>query len=156
MGKRHKPEKLRQVEVMTGQGTSMADAIRSIGVTEVTYYLYGRLCRWQADFGLIHSRPVANIYPAGVTQWCRGAQMGKPQLFFPNFRDHHDHLRGHFCQVLDGGLRLVRRSMMTACRQSTRMAFAAFGACLSDFRRAGLVLLETPFRRQSARTSQRC
>jgi hypothetical protein len=42
MGKRHKPEeiiaKLRQVEVMTGQGTSMADAIRSIGVTEVTYY----------------------------------------------------------------------------------------------------------------------
>ena len=38
MGKRHKPEeiiaKLRQVEVMTGQGTSMADAIRSIGVTE--------------------------------------------------------------------------------------------------------------------------
>ena len=40
MGKRHKPEeiiaKLRQVEVMTGQGTSMADAIRSIGVTEVT------------------------------------------------------------------------------------------------------------------------
>src|SRR6478672_5707159 len=42
MAKRHKPEeilaKLRQVEVMTGQGTSMADAIRSIGVTEVTYY----------------------------------------------------------------------------------------------------------------------
>ena len=35
MAKRHKPEeiiaKLRQVEVMTGQGTSMADAIRSIG-----------------------------------------------------------------------------------------------------------------------------
>ena len=53
MAKRHKPEeiiaKLRQVEVMTGQGTSMADAIRSIGVTEVTYYLYGRLSRCKSD-----------------------------------------------------------------------------------------------------------
>jgi hypothetical protein len=28
--------KLRQAELMTGQGTSMADAIRSIGATEVT------------------------------------------------------------------------------------------------------------------------
>jgi hypothetical protein len=37
-GSRHKPEeiiaKLRQVEVMTGQGTTMADVIRSMGVTE--------------------------------------------------------------------------------------------------------------------------
>ena len=45
--KRHKPEeivaKLRQVDVLTSQGQSVADAIRSIGVTEVTYYLYGRL-----------------------------------------------------------------------------------------------------------------
>ena len=49
MAKRHKPEeiiaKLRQVEVMTGQGTPMADAIRSIGVTEVTYY------RWRSEYG---------------------------------------------------------------------------------------------------------
>ena len=37
--------KLRQVEVMTGQGTTMADAIRSIGVTEVTYY------RWRSEYG---------------------------------------------------------------------------------------------------------
>jgi putative transposase len=40
--KRHKPEeivaKLRQVDVFVAQGTSVADAIRSIGVTEVTYY----------------------------------------------------------------------------------------------------------------------
>jgi putative transposase len=38
--KRHQPEemvaKLRQVEVLTSPGQSMADAIRSIGVTEVT------------------------------------------------------------------------------------------------------------------------
>ncbi len=41
-GKRHKPEeivsKLRQVDVLHSQGTSMAAAIRQIGVTEVTYY----------------------------------------------------------------------------------------------------------------------
>ena len=47
--KRHKPEesvaKLRQVDVLTGQGTSVAEAIRAIGVAEVTYYLYGRLSR---------------------------------------------------------------------------------------------------------------
>jgi transposase-like protein len=47
--KRHKPEeivaKLRQVEVLTGQGTSVAEAIRSIGVTEVTYY------RWRQQYG---------------------------------------------------------------------------------------------------------
>jgi putative transposase len=40
--KRHKPEeivaKLRQVDVLLSQGTPIADAIRSIGVTEVTYY----------------------------------------------------------------------------------------------------------------------
>jgi hypothetical protein len=45
--KRHHAEeivaKLRQVDVLTSQGQSVADAIRSIGVTEVTYYLYGRL-----------------------------------------------------------------------------------------------------------------
>src|SRR3712207_1187873 len=37
--KRHKPEeiiaKLRQVDVLTAQGTPVADAVRSIGVTEV-------------------------------------------------------------------------------------------------------------------------
>ena len=45
--KRHHPEeivaKLRQADVLTSQGQSGADAVRSIGVTEVTYYLYGRL-----------------------------------------------------------------------------------------------------------------
>ena len=44
--KRHKTDdivaKLRQVEVLTAQGRSVAEAIRSIGVTEVTYY------RWRS------------------------------------------------------------------------------------------------------------
>ena len=47
--KRYRPEeivaKLRQVEVLTAQGKTVADAIRSIGVTEVTYY------RWRSEYG---------------------------------------------------------------------------------------------------------
>src|SRR5215208_6162586 len=40
--KKHKPEeavaKLRQVDVLVSQGQAVAEAIRAIGVTEVTYY----------------------------------------------------------------------------------------------------------------------
>jgi putative transposase len=47
--KRYTPEeivaKLRQVDVLVSQGQNIADAIRQIGVSEVTYYLYGRLSR---------------------------------------------------------------------------------------------------------------
>ena len=47
--KSYKPEeivaKLRQVDVLITQGQNVADAIRQIGVSEVTYYLYGRLSR---------------------------------------------------------------------------------------------------------------
>jgi putative transposase len=46
---RHKPEeivaKLRRVDVLVSQGQSVADAVRGIGVTEVTYY------RWRREFG---------------------------------------------------------------------------------------------------------
>lgn len=48
-GKREKPEeivlKLRQVEVLQGQGRSIADAVRQIGVTQPTYY------RWRKEYG---------------------------------------------------------------------------------------------------------
>lgn len=47
--KRHKPEeivmKLRQVEVLVGQGLARVDAIQEVRITEQTYYLYGRLSR---------------------------------------------------------------------------------------------------------------
>ena len=47
--KRPKPEeivsKLRQVEVLMGQGMSRLDAIRQIGVVEQTYY------RWRKKYG---------------------------------------------------------------------------------------------------------
>ncbi len=46
---KHKPEeivtKLRQVEVLVGQGQSRLDAIRSIGIVEQTYY------RWRKQYG---------------------------------------------------------------------------------------------------------
>jgi len=52
--KRHTAEeivaKLRQVDVLASQGTSVAEAIHSIGVTEVTYYLYGRLSRCKQNW----------------------------------------------------------------------------------------------------------
>jgi putative transposase len=47
--KRHTAEeivaKLRQVDVLIAQGRQVADAVRSIGVTEVTYY------RWRNEYG---------------------------------------------------------------------------------------------------------
>jgi len=48
-GKREKPEdivlKLRQVEVLQGQGRSTVEAVRQIGVTVQTYY------RWRKEYG---------------------------------------------------------------------------------------------------------
>ncbi len=47
--KKHRPEeaeaKPRQVGVLVSHGQSVAEAIRAIGVTEVTYY------RWRREFG---------------------------------------------------------------------------------------------------------
>ena len=47
--KRHSAEeivgKLRQVDVLLAQGKPVADAVRAIGVTEVTYY------RWRNEYG---------------------------------------------------------------------------------------------------------
>ena len=55
----YKPEeivaKLRQVEVLTSQGQGVADAIRSIGVSEVTYY------RWRQEFGGLKSDQVKRL-----------------------------------------------------------------------------------------------
>ena len=57
--KRHKPEeivaKLRQVDVLLAQGHTVADAIRSIGVTEVTYY------RWRNEYGGLKSEQIKRL-----------------------------------------------------------------------------------------------
>jgi putative transposase len=57
--KRYTPEeivgKLRQVDVLVSQGQSMADAIRQIGVSEVTFY------RWRQEFGGLKSDQVKRL-----------------------------------------------------------------------------------------------
>ena len=57
--KRHNPEeivaKLRQVDVLVSQGQSQADAVRSIGVTEVTYY------RWRQEYGGLKTDQVKRL-----------------------------------------------------------------------------------------------
>ena len=57
--KRHKPEeivaKLRQVDVLVSQGQTVADAIRSVGVTEVTY------CRWRQEYGGLKTEQVKRL-----------------------------------------------------------------------------------------------
>ena len=60
MGKtRHTAEeivsKLRQVDVLTAQGRTVAEAIRQIGVTEVTYY------RWRNEYGGLKSDQVKRL-----------------------------------------------------------------------------------------------
>jgi transposase-like protein len=71
--KRHKPEeivaKLRQVDVLVSQGQSVADAVRSIGVTEVTYY------RWRQEYGGPKTEQIRRLKelewtcPLGVEGW---------------------------------------------------------------------------------------
>ena len=57
--KKHKSEeivaKLRQVDVLVSQGQSVADAVRSIGVTEVTYY------RWRREYGGLKTDQVKRL-----------------------------------------------------------------------------------------------
>jgi putative transposase len=57
--RQHKPEeivaKLRQVDVLVSQGGPVAEAIRSIGVTPVTYY------RWRKEFGGLKSDQVKRL-----------------------------------------------------------------------------------------------
>ena len=57
--KRYKPEeivtKLRQVDVLVSQGGSVVDAIRQIGISEVTYY------RWRREFGGLKTGQVKRL-----------------------------------------------------------------------------------------------
>ena len=57
--KHHKPEeivaKLRQVDVLVSQGQQIADAIRQIGVSEVTYY------RWRQEYGGLKTDQVKRL-----------------------------------------------------------------------------------------------
>jgi putative transposase len=47
--------KLRQVDVLVSQGQNMVDAIRQIGVSEVTQY------RWRQEFGGLKTEQVKRL-----------------------------------------------------------------------------------------------
>ena len=47
--------KLRQVDVLVSQGGSVVDAIRQIGISEVTYY------RWRREFGGLKTGQVKRL-----------------------------------------------------------------------------------------------
>jgi hypothetical protein len=69
--KRHKSEeivaKLRQVDVLVSQGQSVADAVRSIGVTEVTYD------RWRQEFGGLKTEQIRRLKSSRPrTRGCAG------------------------------------------------------------------------------------
>ena len=57
--KRHTPDeivaKLRQVDVLVSQGQAVAEAIRALGVSEVTYY------RWRQEFGGLKADQVKRL-----------------------------------------------------------------------------------------------
>ena len=57
--KHYKPEeivaKLRQVDVLVSQGQNIADAIRQIGVSEVTYY------RWRQEYGGLKTAQIKRL-----------------------------------------------------------------------------------------------
>jgi putative transposase len=57
--KHYKPEeivaRLRQVDVLISQGQNVADAIRQIGLSEVTYY------RWRREFGGLNTEQVKRL-----------------------------------------------------------------------------------------------
>ncbi len=47
--------KLRQVGVLTSQGRTVADAIRAIGVSEVSYY------RWRQEYGGLKTEQIRRL-----------------------------------------------------------------------------------------------
>ena len=57
--KKYTPEeivaKLRQVDVLVSQGQAIADAVRQIGVSEVTYY------RWRQEYGGLKTEQVKRL-----------------------------------------------------------------------------------------------
>ena len=57
--KRYTPEeivaKLRQVDVLVSQGQNIGDAIRQIGVSQVTYY------RWRQEYGGLKTEQIKRL-----------------------------------------------------------------------------------------------
>lgn len=69
MGMRQKPEEIfaksSQVDVLTSQGATVADVIRQIGVTQLTY------CKWRKDLGVL---------PTNQVKWMKELKQGNAQI----------------------------------------------------------------------------
>ena len=82
MGKRLKPEeiiaKLREVEIRLARGETAAQAARSIGVTEQTYY------RWRKEYGGLQVGQARQLMNAnGSRRWSvRTGNCAKPMRSF--------------------------------------------------------------------------
>ena len=84
--KRHKPEeivsKLRQVDVLVGQGQARIDAIRQISVTEQTYY------RWKKKYGGMGTeqlKELKRLQKENPTPLCLAERLAEICLFFKIF-----------------------------------------------------------------------
>ncbi len=77
--KKHKPEeivaKLRQVDVLVSQGRSVAEAVRTIGVTQFTYY------RWRKGYGGLKTDQVRRVI---LRNYCA---LGRCQISEPTRSD---------------------------------------------------------------------
>ena len=75
--KKHKPEeivaKLRQVDVLVSQGQSVAEAVRSIGVTQFTDY------RWRKEHGGLKSEVVSRMWWKLPNSGLRACNVGSSQ-----------------------------------------------------------------------------
>jgi hypothetical protein len=73
--KRDKPEdivmKLRQVEVLQGQGMSVAEAVRQVGTTQQTYY------RWRRQYGGMSWDQLQRLSAPVDFKWSWGARRSK-------------------------------------------------------------------------------
>jgi transposase InsO family protein len=100
--KRHKPEeivaKLRQVDVFVSQGQSVADAVRAIGVTEVTYY------RWRQEYGGLKSDQVRKMKDLEAENARRRDELLDGEIFYSlaeakivieSWRRHYNTVRPH-------------------------------------------------------------
>ena len=84
--KKHTPEeivaKLRQVDVLVSQGVATAEAVRQIGVTEVTYY------RWRQEYGGLKLDQVKRLKELELENTrLPGAGQASCRLFFTRSAD---------------------------------------------------------------------
>ena len=80
--KRHTAEeivaKLRQVDVLMAQGGLVADAVRAIGVTEVTYY------RWRNEYGGLKGDQVKRLKELETENSRPAGSIGPVDNRYPN------------------------------------------------------------------------